>query len=104
MGAAMLIGALVGFAIGVVLGVGSAPAMSPLVVFPLVCATAGVALAWLPFAYGEGTRRRRQRVELDRAHDRIRAAAHSGWIEDVDLSVVTARRADGASARRTPPA
>jgi hypothetical protein len=103
MGAAMLVGALLGFVVGAMAGLGDTPDMAAPFVLPLVGALAGVALAWLPFAYGEVSRRRRAARELELAHDHIRAEAHRGWIDGVDLSVVRPRRADGASARRTPP-
>ena len=103
MGAAMLVGALAGFLVGAAAGLGSAGDMSAPIVLPLVGALVGVALAWVPFAYGSIARRRRATRELELAHERIRAEAHRGWIDGVDLSAVTPRRADGASARRTRP-
>ena len=103
MGAAMLVGALVGFLVGALAGMGDAGDMSAPVVLPLVGAIAGVALAWLPFAWGSVARRRRAVRELELAHERIRAEAHRGWIDGVDLAAVRPRRADAASARRTRP-
>ena len=41
--------------------------------------------------------------DLDRAHARIRAEAHQGWIDDVEMGAVTPHPADDASARRIPP-
>jgi hypothetical protein len=103
MGAAMLAGAFAGFVVGAVAGLSEPADMAAPVVLPLVGALAGVALTWLPFAYGARERRRRAARELELAHARIRAEAHRGWIDGVDLGTVTPRRAGDASARRTRP-
>jgi hypothetical protein len=102
LGAAMLVGALVGFVIGAVVGL-SSPDFSGPVVGPLVGAIAGLALAWVPFAYFEASRRRRALRERELEHDRMRVEAHRGWVEGVDIGGVTPRRAGGASAHRTRP-
>ena len=102
MGAAMLLGALVGFVVGASAGFGS-PDMAAPVVMPLVGAIAGSAIAWLPFLLLDGRHRRSDARARELAHARIRAQAHDGWIEDVDLSAVRPRPADAASGRRTQP-
>ena len=103
MGAAMLVGALVGFLVGGLAGMANYADMSAPVVLPLVGALAGVALTWVPFAYGSRARHRQAVRELEREHRRIRAEAHVGWIDGVDLDAVRPRRADASSARRTRP-
>ena len=87
-GAAMLFGALVGFVVGGLAGFGSDEMAQP-VVLPLVGALAGIALAWLPFAWFEAAGRRSHARDREREHDRMRVEAHRGWIEDVDLDTVT---------------
>jgi hypothetical protein len=88
LGAAMLLGALVGFVVGASAGFGSAGMAEP-VVLPLVGALAGIALAWLPFAWFEAAGRRSHARDREREHDQLRVEAHRGWIEDVDLDTVT---------------
>jgi hypothetical protein len=51
----------------------------------------GVALGWLPFAYGAGARRRRVARELEMAHERLRVEAHRGWVDDVEMERVLRR-------------
>jgi hypothetical protein len=81
----MLVGAFAGFVIGGILGLSSVDFASP-IVSPLLGATVGVALGWLPFAYGAGARRRRVARELELAHERLRVEAHRGWVDDVDMA------------------
>jgi hypothetical protein len=104
----MLTGALVGFVAGAVIGLGGGSDMAQPIVLPLIGALVGASVAWLPFAWGEIPRRRDRARERELDHERIRAQAHEGWIEGIDLlddeEAVRARRAAGASARRTPPA
>jgi hypothetical protein len=90
-GAAVLAGALLGFAVGAVLGVAGTGMSSP-VVAPLLGALCGVVATGVPFML-VGARHRRAEHELREArHEEFRVAAHDGWIEGVDLSEVGPRR------------
>jgi uncharacterized membrane protein YiaA len=84
LGAAMLVGALICFVVGAVVGLSSGDLASTLLlpfagaaVGVLVAGTVGVASGW-----GRG---RRQAVERAEVHERLRADAHLGWIEGIDL-------------------
>src|SRR4051794_3121736 len=103
LGAAMLLGAVVGFAIGATVGFGATDLAQP-VLSPLVGAIVGVALGWLPFAHGESVRRRRAASDLERAHERFRLEAHVGWVDDIDLTPPPPTRSDrrGGSKRDSP--
>jgi chloramphenicol 3-O-phosphotransferase len=84
-GAAVFVGALLGFAVGAVVGI-SGHGMSSPVVAPLVGAICGVVITGLPFLL-TGVRHRREEVERREArHQEFRLAAHDGWIEGIDLS------------------
>jgi hypothetical protein len=90
-GAAVLVGALIGFALGAVVGI-TGHAMSSPVVAPFVGALCGVAITGLPFLL-TGARHRREELELREArHQEFRLAAHDGWIEGIDLSDARRRR------------
>lgn len=81
----MLVGALVGFAGGAVLGLQSDQFEAP-VLLPFVGAlVVEVMIAAVALALGQRTHRRELR-ELDATHDRIRADAHRGWLDDIDLT------------------
>jgi hypothetical protein len=85
LGAAMLVGALIGFLAGAAVGL-SAVNLTALALLPFAGAAAGVLLAGsIGLAAGWG-RGRRQAVERAAEHERLRAEAHAGWIEDVDLN------------------
>jgi hypothetical protein len=84
LGAAMLVGALIGFVIGAVVGLSSAALTAP-VLLPFAGAAIGVLVAGaIGVAAGWG-RGRREAVERAEVHDRLRADAHLGWIEGIDL-------------------
>lgn len=86
----MLIGALVGFAAGALIGFGDQGFSSP-VVMPFVGALCGVVAAGLPFLL-IGARRRRAEERLREArHDDFRLAAHDGWIDGIDLTELRRR-------------
>jgi hypothetical protein len=90
-GAAVFVGALIGFMIGAVVGI-SGHGMSSPVVAPFVGALCGVAITGLPFLL-TGARHRREEIERREArHQEFRLAAHDGWIEDIDLSDAQRRR------------
>jgi hypothetical protein len=90
-GAAVLVGALIGFAIGAVIGI-TGHGMSSPIVAPLVGALCGVTITGLPFLLA-GARHRREEIELREArHEQFRLAAHDGWIEDIDLRDALPRR------------
>jgi hypothetical protein len=81
----MLLGALLGFAVGAVVGLGSTSLAAP-VVLPFAGAAAGVLLAGtIGMAAGSG-RGRREAVERARMHAQLRSAAHEGWEEGIDLT------------------
>jgi hypothetical protein len=84
LGAAMLVGALIGFAVGAVVGLSSGDLSSP-VLLPFAGAAIGVFVAGtVGVAAGRG-RGRRQAVERAEVHERLRADAHLGWVEGIDL-------------------
>jgi hypothetical protein len=84
LGAAMLLGALVGFAAGAVAGLGSIDLSSP-IVLPFAGAAIGVLLAGtIGVAAGWG-RGRRAAAERAVVHERLRHEAHRGWIDGIDL-------------------
>jgi hypothetical protein len=85
LGAAMLVGALIGFVAGAVVGLSSFDLTSPFLL-PFAGAAAGVLLAGsIGLVAGRG-RGRRAAVERAADHERLRAQARAGWIEGVDLS------------------
>jgi hypothetical protein len=85
MGAAMLVGALIGFVAGGVLGFSTGD-LTALGLVPFAGAASGVLLAGsIGLAAGWG-RGRREAVERAAGHERLRAEARAGWIEDVDLN------------------
>jgi hypothetical protein len=88
LGIAMLLGALVGFAIGAVAGLSStaldAPVLMPFAGAAIGVLVAAAAVGFLSFGAAR-ERAARQASERARAHARVRAAAHDGWISDVDL-------------------
>jgi hypothetical protein len=87
----VLVGALIGFALGAVVGITGHGLSSP-VVAPLVGALCGVAITGVPFVFA-GARHRREEIELREArHQEFRLAAHDGWIEGIDLSETLRRR------------
>jgi hypothetical protein len=85
---AMLAGAVVGFGIGAVVGLGSNALDAP-VLLPFVGAAAGVLVAAVVMGLlGFSGARERGRLESTRRelhHLRLRDEAHRGWISDVDL-------------------
>jgi hypothetical protein len=84
MGVAMLLGAIAGFGLGALIGIGGPDLSSPLVL-PLVGALCGVAISALPFLLAGAIRHRREeRLRLAR-HEKFRVRAHDGWIEGIDL-------------------
>jgi hypothetical protein len=89
LGIAMLLGALVGFAIGALVGLSSTALDAP-VLMPFLGAAIGVFVAALVvgvLSFGSARERAAQQAsERARAHARVRAAAHDGWISDIDLS------------------
>src|SRR5215212_4569986 len=88
LGIAMLVGALVGFAIGAVAGLSSTALDAP-VLMPFAGAAIGVLVAAVVvgiLSVGSARERAAQQAsERAKAHARLRAAAHDGWISDVDL-------------------
>jgi hypothetical protein len=84
MGVAMLIGAIAGFAIGALNGIGGSDISSP-VVLPLVGALCGVVIAGIPFVFAGVIRQRRDDKLREARHDTFRVRAHDGWIEGIDL-------------------
>src|SRR3954449_11763389 len=89
---AMLLGALVGFAIGGVTGLSSTALDAP-VLMPFAGAAIGVLVAAVIVGMTSvGAARERaaqQASERARAHARLRHAAHDGWIDDIDLAAET---------------
>src|SRR4051794_38762165 len=89
LGIAMFLGALIGFAIGAVAGLSSNALDAP-VLLPFAGAAIGVLVAAVVvgvLSFGAARERAAQQAsERARAHARVRAAAHDGWISDVDLS------------------
>jgi hypothetical protein len=101
LGIAMLLGALVGFAIGAIAGLSSTALDAP-VLMPFVGAAVGVLVAAVfvgVTSVGAARERAAQQAsERARAHARLRHAAHDGWIDDIDLAAET--RPPPRSARR----
>lgn len=97
----MLLGALGGFAIGAIVGLSSTALDAP-VLMPFAGAAIGVlAAAVVVGALSLGSARERaarQASERALAHERLRHAAHDGWISDIDLSAE--ERPPPRSARR----
>jgi hypothetical protein len=85
----MLAGAVIGFGIGAVAGLGSNALDAP-VLLPFVGAAAGVLVAALVMGVlGFSRARERGKLESTRrelAHMRLRDEAHRGWIEGIDLA------------------
>jgi hypothetical protein len=86
---AMLLGALIGFAVGGVLGLSSVDLAAP-VLWPFAGAAAGVLVAAVVVgALGRGTAvesARRKARERDAGHARFRDEARRGWIDGIDLT------------------
>jgi hypothetical protein len=97
-GIAMFLGALVGFAIGAVVGLSSTALDAP-VLMPFAGAAIGVLVAAVVVAMlSLGSARERaakQASERAQAHARLRAAAHDGWIDDIDLTAEGRSRPPG---------
>ena len=85
MGVAMLLGAIAGFAVGALNGIGGSD-MSSAVVLPLVGALCGVVIAGLPFVLAAVLRHRRDDRLRQARHETFRVRAHDGWIEGIDLN------------------
>jgi hypothetical protein len=84
LGAAMLIGALIGFVVGAIAGLSSIDLAAP-VMLPFAGAAAGVLVAGsIGMAAGMG-RGRREATERAMVHERLRAESHLGWIDGIDL-------------------
>lgn len=85
----MLLGALVGFAIGAALGLGSTALDAP-VLMPFVGAAAGVVVAAVVIGVlgisGARERGRQEATRRELGHLRLRDEAHRGWIDGIDLS------------------
>ena len=94
LGAAMLVGALLGFLIGAVSGLSSDDLSAP-VLRPFAYAAVGVAVGALVAATTGASkaleRGRREAAARDMGRERRRRAAHQGWIDDIDLSLVARR-------------
>jgi acetyl-CoA carboxylase carboxyltransferase component len=84
----MLLGALLGFAIGAAVGLSSTALDAP-VLMPFAGAAIGVLVAAVAvglLSFGSARERAAEQAnERARAHARVRAAAHDGWISDIDL-------------------
>lgn len=84
----MLAGAVIGFGIGAVVGLGSNALDAP-VLLPFVGAAAGVLVAALVMGVlGFSGARQRGKLEATRrelSHLRLRDEARRGWIEGIDL-------------------
>jgi hypothetical protein len=89
LGIAMFLGALIGFAIGAVMGLSSTALDAP-VLMPFAGAAIGVVVAAVVVGFlslgSSRERAARQASERARAHARLRAASHDGWISDIDLT------------------
>jgi hypothetical protein len=87
---AMFLGALVGFAVGAVTGLGSTALDAP-VLLPFAGAAIGVGVAAALvglLSFGSARERAvRQAAERAQSRARLRHAAHDGWIEGIDLTV-----------------
>jgi hypothetical protein len=84
-GAAVLAGALIGFVIGALEGIGGSSLSSP-VLLPFVGALCGVVLAGIPFLFAGALHHRAEERLREQRHREFRVAAHDGWIEGIDLS------------------
>jgi hypothetical protein len=86
---AMLLGALVGFAIGAVTGLSSTALDAP-VLLPFAGAAIGVLVAAAivgVLSFGSAREQgRRRATEQAQSRARLRHAAHDGWIEGIDLT------------------
>ena len=80
----MLLGALVGFAVGAVAGINGTDLASP-VVAPLIGLLCGVAAGGIPFLFTGAAQHRREERLREARHDTFRVQAHDGWIEGIDL-------------------
>jgi len=91
----MLAGAILGFAIGAMVGLGSTALDAP-VLMPFVGAAIGVvAAAIVVGALGMSGARERGRQQASRrelAHQQLRREAHHGWAEGIDLTAETRSR------------
>ena len=91
LGAAMLIGALIGFLIGAVTGLSSDDLSAP-VLRPFAYAAIGVALGALVAATTGASkaleRGRQEAAARAVGHERLRREAREGWIDGIDLSLV----------------
>ncbi|MEA2423368.1 MAG: hypothetical protein QOF55_2467 [Thermoleophilaceae bacterium] len=89
LGAAMLVGALVGFVAGAMAGLSSSALDAP-VLLPFAGAGLGVLVAGvaggLLGAAGARDRGRREASERALLHARLRDEAHRGWIDGIDLT------------------
>jgi hypothetical protein len=89
LGAAMFVGALIGFALGAIAGL-SSDALDQPVVLPFAGAAIGVAVgALLAGSFGFASwrgRGRREATERAVVHSRLRREAHRGWIDGIDLT------------------
>ena len=85
LGAFMLAGGVLGFVAGAMIGLQSDALAAP-VLLPFVGALAvDLLIAAAALALGVRTHRRDIRA-LDAVHDHIRAEAHTGWLEGIDLT------------------
>jgi hypothetical protein len=86
---AMLLGAVIGFAVGGVIGLSSVDLAAP-VLWPFAGAAGGVLVAAVVAgALGRGSAAERARLrarELDAGHARFRDEARRGWIDGIDLT------------------
>ena len=91
----MLAGAVIGFAIGATVGLGSSALDAP-VLLPFVGAAAGVLVAALALGVlGFSEARERGKLQATRrelSHMRLRDEAHRGWVEGIDLAAEASRR------------
>jgi hypothetical protein len=89
LGVALLVGAAIGFVIGLLDGFSSSELDAP-VVLPFAGAAIGVLVAGVGaglFALFSGRGRdRRAANELARDQDRLRREAREGWVEGIDLT------------------
>ena len=84
----MFLGALIGFLVGAVTGLSSNDLDAP-VLLPIAGAAIGVfAAALVVGVLSVGSARERaarEASEREQARERVRRAAHDGWIDDIDL-------------------
>src|SRR3954468_4368495 len=89
LGVALLLGALIGFVIGGVVGFSSSSLDAP-VVLPFAGAAAGVLItglcsaiyAWVSPGVDEGREARERALD----HDQFREEAREGWVDGIDLA------------------